>query len=829
MPGGQPTCLPDLPRLAREVYYSSIKIFLRDPDITRADTSFPLTGQDPPPPLAPMSEPAQQLWYERPAARWLASLPVGNGRLGATVFGRVYKETLILNEESVWTRWPDDRHNPDALPMLHDVRRLLLEGQVEAAHTLAELSMFGMPHRQASYQVLADMTLLFGGHHEELVTGYRRALDLDDGIASVEYSLGGTRFRREIFASAPDDVVVLRFTADRPRAIEVGSHYYRRYDAFERIEATDHVVGGAVGARGTRFHSRARVLAEGGVCEPIGDHISVRGADAVTILVAAATDFRSDDPEAACRTVLDAASATAFHELRARHVESHRAPMRRVRLRLSERSDPDLETLPTDARLERVRRGGLDSGLIELHFQFGRYLLLASSRPGTLPANLQGIWNESYQPAWDSKFTININTQMNYWPAEVANLSECHEPLFDLIDRLRVTGAETAERHYGCRGFVAHHNTDLWADTAPLDNVLCGLWPAGAAWLVHHLWEHYAFTLDEEFLRERAYPGMKEAARFVLDFLVEDPETGELVFGPSLSPENQYLDEKGLRSGLCMSPAGDTQIISGLFLRCLEAAEILNLDEEFSAEVTAAAARLPAMRIGRRGQLQEWREDHEEWEGGHRHVSHLFAVYPDSQITPRATPELATAARRAVELRIAEASDRSIGGWSVAWLSLLWARFGEGAEAHDQLYGVLRKSTDISLLDLSPPGGTNPLTVFQIDGNLGAVAAACEMLLQSHDGIELLPALPPAWPTGSVSGLRARGGFEVDLDWKDGLIVRAELRSTAGATCRLRNDGSLMVHRDGKPVVAKTLAEDLVFETESGGTYLITHDGGSPR
>ena len=760
-----------------------------------------------------------RLWYDKPAPRWLASLPVGNGRLGATVFGRVYKETLIFNEESVWTRWPDDRHNPDTLGKLPEVRRLLLSGQVEEAQTLAELSMFGMPHRQASYQVLGDMTLLFGRHHEELVTGYRRALDLDDGIASVEYELGGTRFTREIFASVPDDVVVLRFTSDRPGSIEVGSHYYRRYDAFERLEGTDHVVGGGVAERGTRFHSRARVLAEGGATELIGDHISVRDADAVTIIVGAATDFRSGDPERTCVEVLDAASAMAYDELRARHVESHRPLMRRVRLRLSEHPDPDLEALPTDARLERVKAGGDDPGLTELHFQFGRYLLLGSSRPGTLPANLQGIWNESYQPAWDSKFTININLQMNYWPAEVANLSECHDQLFDLIDRLRVTGAETAEKHYGCRGFVAHHNTDLWADTATLDNVLCGLWPAGAAWLAHHLWERYAFTLDEGFLRDRAYPGMKEAARFVLDFLVEDPATGELVFGPSVSPENHYLDANGLRTGLCMSPAGDTQIIVGLFERLLVAAELLGGDEDFSAEVRAALPRLPKMRVGARGQLQEWREDYDEWEPGHRHVSHLFAVYPDAQITPRATPELAAAARRSLELRISDASDRSIGGWSVAWLALLWARFGEGVHAHEQLNNVLRKSTDISLLDLSPPGGTNPLTVFQIDGNLGVVAAVCEMLVQSHDGIELLPALPPAWSSGSVSGLRLRGGFEIDLEWRAGTLEKAELRSLVGAPCTLRGSGPLAISRDGVAIATVEHGGLVRFDTERGATY----------
>jgi alpha-L-fucosidase 2 len=771
---------------------------------------------------------APLLWFESPAARWLAALPVGNGRLGATVFGRVYKETVILNEETIWTRWPDDRNNPDALAALPEVRRLLLDGRIEEAHTLAELSMFGLPHRQASYQVLGDMTLLFGGHHEELVSGYRRSLDLDDGITAVEYKLDGERFRREAFVSAPDDVVVLRFEGSAPGSVELGSHFYRRYDAFERIDGTDHVIGGAVGARGTAFSARARVLAEGGSVERLGDHISVRGADAVTILVAGATDFRHEEYEQACLDTLAAAAARPFAELRARHVESHRPPMRRVRLRLGAEPDAGLEALPTDVRLERVKAGGLDPGLVELHFQFGRYLLLGSSRPGTVPANLQGIWNDSYQPAWDSKFTININLQMNYWPAEVANLAECHEPLFDLIDRLRLSGAETANVHYGCGGFVAHHNTDLWADTAPLDNVFCGLWPAGAAWLAHHLWERYAYDLDEAFLRERAYPGMKEAARFVLDFLVPDPETGELLFGPSLSPENQYLDANGIRSGLCMSPAGDTQIIAGLLDRCRRAAELLGVDDDFRDELSAALEGLPAMRIGGRGQLQEWREDHVEYEKGHRHVSHLFAVYPDAQITPRRTPDLAAAARRALELRIEEASDRSIGGWSVAWLSLLWARFGEGAQAHEQLYGVLRKSTETSLLDLSPPGGTNPLTVFQIDGNLGAVAAVCEMLVQSHDGIELLPALPPEWPAGSVGGLRLRGGFEADLEWAAGRLVRASLRSAAGARCELRSPIPLTVAHEGNPVAIDHRDGLICFDTEVGAAYDVVPAGNRP-
>lgn len=760
------------------------------------------------------------LWWDAPAPRWLASVPVGNGRLGATVFGRVHKETLILNADSVWTRWPTERDNPAARETLAEVRRLLLAGRVEEAHVLAEAAMFGMPHRQASYQVLGDMTLLFPGAHEEHVDRYRRTLALDDGIAGVEYERGGIGFRREIFASAPDDVVVIRLESEASASVDVVSHYYRRYDAGNVVRDHEHVVGGRVGVRGTRFHSRARILADGGEIADVGDHVVVRAADAVTILVAAATDVRDDDLVEACVASLDAAATRPYAELRARHVGDHRPPMQRVRLQIGDR-DAELEALPTDARLERVKAGGDDPGLVRDWFQFGRYLLLGSSRPGCLPANLQGIWNESYQPAWDSKFTININAQMNYWPAEVANLSECHEPLFDLVDRLRVTGARTADVHYGCRGFVAHHNTDAWADTAPLDNVYCGLWPAGGAWLAHHLWERYAFTLDLEFLRLRGYPVLRDAARFALDYLFEDPETGELLFGPSLSPENQYVDGDGLRSGLCMAPAGDTQIVRGLFERCLAAETLLGIPDGLRDEIEVALPRLPADRVGSRGQLQEWREDHREWEAGHRHVSHLFAVFPDAQITPRRTPELAAAARRAVELRIEESSERSSGGWSRAWLALLWARFGEGTLALRQLREILERATDVSLLDLSPPGGTNPLTVFQIDGNLGAVAAVCELLVQSHDGIELLPALPEEWPEGRVTGLRARGGFEVDVSWGEGALVRAELRSLAGSRCALRSQAPLAVTRDERAVEVEARDGQLVFATEAGAAYVV--------
>jgi alpha-L-fucosidase 2 len=753
-----------------------------------------------------------RLWWREPAARWFGATPVGNGRLGGMVFGRVYKETFQINEETLWTRLLD-RTNPDARAHLDEVRTLLLAGRTEEAHTLAELALFGMPNNQSAYQQLANVTLLFGGQHEEHVEDYRRELDMESGIVTVSYTRDGKRVTREYFASAVDDVLVMHIEGITSGELDLGAHMWRKFDGRGDPDGHDLVLRGKCGARGTSFEARLRIVHDGGSVRTLGDHLELRGADAATVLIAVASDFRHDDFADAARRTIEAAAGLPYAELRERHVADHRAAFGSFRIELG--ADDALEELPTDVRLERLRSGEDDPRLVAQYCQFGRYLLLGSSRPGTLPANLQGIWNESFMPAWDSKFTININTEMNYWPAEPAGLQDSHLALFDLIDRLRVTGAETARVHYGCRGFVAHHNTDLWADTVPLDNVFCGLWPAGAAWLTYHLWEHYAYAPDDAFLRERAYPAMREAALFCLDYLVPDPETGELLFGPSLSPEAQYYDAQGLRSGLCMAPTSDTQIVDGLFRRVVEAERILGIDDGIGAELEAARVRLPAPRVGRFGQLQEWREDYEEWEPGHRHLSHLFAVYPDHSITERAQPELARAARTSLERRLANGGGGT--GWGRAWVVLIWARFHEGELAHEHLLHLLRLSTVENLFDTHPPQGTNPLTVFQIDGNLGGVAAVCEMLLQSHDGIELLPALPAAWPDGAVEGLRARGGFEVAIEWREGRLRRATLYSTHGRPCFVR--GELAVTGAGDDVVRRD--GGVVFDTVAGTTYTL--------
>lgn len=773
-----------------------------------------------------MDEQAGMLTYRKPASRWLEALPVGNGRLGAMVHGRVHKEVIQLNEESLWTRPIGRRENPLALTRLAEVREALLDGDPRRAHFLAELGSFGIPRSQAAYQTLGHLTVLCFGQHEEWAEAYERRLDLRSGIATVDFRQGHARYHREVFVSATDQVVVVRVEAEDAPNLALGVELWRRFDGRSEACAPDELeFRGRGGANGSRFLARCRVRVDGGTSEAVGDHLRVDGAGAVTVLLAAETDFRGEGYEQRVRDVLDAASALDYEELRRRHLEEHRGFLGRTALRVLD-THPKTATMSTDERLARLRQPADDPKLVELAFHFGRYLLAGSSRPGSQPANLQGIWNESFMPAWDSKFTININEQMNYWGAETAGLAATHLPLFDLLERMQVHGSEVARVHYGCRGFVAHHNTDLWADCAPLDNVNCGLWPFGGVWLALHLWEHYAFDPDATFLAERAYPVMKEAARFLLDFGVRDA-SGQLVFGPSLSPENGFRFE-GVRLALAMSPTGDVELATALFTRCIDAAKILGTDAEFVQELESALGDQPPLRAGRFGQLQEWLEDYEEAEPGHRHYSHLYGLYPGDGISRRHSPALARAARASLVRRLANGG--GVSGWSRAWVAALWARLGEGDHAYEALLQMLRDHTEPNLMDLSPPGGTNPLWTFQIDGNLGAVGAITEMLVQSHDGgLALLPALPAAWPTGSAQALRARGGFEVDLEWSDSTLTRAVVRSTRGLTCVLLDGVGLEVRHDGLSV-ASHLSErgERTFVTEVGATYEIVPGQAQP-
>ncbi len=752
--------------------------------------------------------PSPKLWYDKPAEKWNEALPVGNGRMGAMIFGNPETERIQLNEESLWAGSKIDNNNPRSRENLEKIQQLIFEGEYKEASKLASECMVGTPPQIRSYQPLGDLFMDY--HWGSEAKNYRRDLNLNTGIATTTFQIGDKQITQEVFASAPDDIIVVRISATEP--IDLDLELRREKDAEVKTTSDgmivmtgqiideEHPKKGKAGAH-MKFSALARVEINGGSLENTAEGFSCNAVNAVTIYLTAATNYDIENldvsetinPLTECEKILHKARKQSFADIKEEHVLDHRNLFERVSLSFGEDT---LNHLPTDQRLNRVKEGATDNGLVATYFQYGRYLLMGSSRqPGRLPANLQGVWNEKYKAPWNSDFHTNINLQMNYWPAEVCNFSETSLILARFMENLTIPGAVTAGKMYGANGWTMHHLTDVYGRTGVADGVW-GVSPLAGPWMTFPLYRHFEFTRDTTYLKS-IYPIIKGAAEFVLDFLVESPED-YLVSNPSHSPENMFFvpgTNKEERSALTYAATIDIQIINQLFDMITASSRILDTDHSFSEKVEGIRKRLPPVQIGGNGTIQEWIQDYEEVKVGHRHISHLLGLYPLAQITPE-SPELFEAARKTIERRLSAGGGHT--GWSRAWIVNFYARLQNGEEAWKHFQLLLAKSTLPNLFDTHPP--------FQIDGNFGGTAGIAEMLLQSHNGtIHLLPALPNAWSEGSVTGLKARGGFECDIFWKDGKLVKAVIKSEKGGQTEVE-------HKGNKATINLELGGEFVYE-----------------